>query len=259
MKRILLCAAALLGLTSVNWAAPAFINEYNAGGATVVGDWFEVVVVGAGIAGSVVDMRGWEFRVSNSPLNDGQQQQQGLFKLSQNSYWGNVQAGTIITFFKDDASTPAPRTSILGMDRFSSEGWGHTNIQVSDPTFIDVNFLMNDGDYPVDENFSQFAIFDKNSNLVFGPAGEGHAGYPGSGVKETEVFKLEANPSPLITLASPYNDGTTSTFGAPNQWTTNMVTNVQDFSAFAIPEPGSISMLILGGVLFAYRRQRGKP
>ena len=58
---------ALLGLAAAASAAPVILNEYNAGGATdVEGDWFEIVVVGGGAAGDVVDMRGWEFSIDES-------------------------------------------------------------------------------------------------------------------------------------------------------------------------------------------------
>ncbi|HEX8311833.1 MAG TPA: PEP-CTERM sorting domain-containing protein [Chthoniobacteraceae bacterium] len=257
--RSFLLAATLIctGGAAAN-AATALLNEYNAGGSTTpAGDWFEIVVVGAGISGSTVDMRGWEFRVDNTPPMLAQQRV-GAFRLSQNAYWSDVRAGTIITFFETDASTPAPPTSILQANNFGTEGWGHTNINIDDTAFIDGSFILQDVDYPIDENSSQFTILDRNGNIIFGPAGEGHAGYAGGGVNDLEVFKLEANPSPSITLASPYNDGSTSTFGAPNRWTNDGLQFTQDFSAFVIPEPGSVSMLLMGavGVLGKRRRRR---
>ena len=52
-----------------------------------------------------------------------------------------------------------------------------------------------------------------------------------SGIGSTEVFKLEEDPAPA---ANPfdglYNDGSSSTFGAPNIWSAG--TTTQDFSAF---------------------------
>lgn len=229
-------------------AASVIVNEINAGGATVPGDWFELVVVGDGTAGSTVDMRGWTLRIDNNNVTNV-----GRFVLSNDSYWSNVQAGTILTFHEDNLAGGGVDTQILGTNNFATLGWAHTNIWIGDAIYVDVGGAGYDGSFPIDQNNSQIAIFDSTLSLVFGPAGENHVGYIGSGVSASEVFKLEADPSPSITLGSPYNDGASSTFGAPNQW--NSGASSQNFAAFVIPEPASASLFLLSGLAMLRRRR----
>jgi hypothetical protein len=75
---------------------------------------------------------------------------------------------------------------------------------------------------------------------VYGPVGEGI--YPMSGIGSDEVFELEATPGTSVTPASTsYKDGTSSTFGARNLWSSGTV--LQDFSALRsaamVTEPAS--------------------
>lgn len=231
--------------------ASVIVNEINAGGASVPGDWFELVVVGNGTGGSTVDMRGWEIRIDNDGSLGA-----GYFKLSNNAYWSNVQAGTILTFHENNAAGGGVDTAILATNQFATLGWAHSNIWVSDGAYVDLTWATHDGDFPMDQDDSQVAIFDALGNLVFGPAGEHHVGYTAGGVNETEIFKLEADPSPSITLTSPYKDGSTSTFGAPNAWSSGTIT--QNFSAFVfVPEPSSVAMLLgsLGAFTLIRRRK----
>lgn len=248
MKSLLSLTVAGAALVAAVDAASVIVNEINAGGATMPGDWFEIVVVGDGTAGSTVDMRGWTFRVDNNgTLNVGR------FTLSNAAYWAAVQAGTILTFHEDNTAGGGLDTGVHLTNRFTTEGWAHTNVWVGDSTYILTTGSGYDGSFPIDQNNSQVAIFDAAATLVFGPAGEGHAGYTGGGVSASEVFKLEADPSPSITLGSPYNDGTSSSFGAPNPWASGA--SVQNFSAFVVPEP-SVAVLGLAGLLGLLRRRR---
>lgn len=218
-------------------AAPVIVNEINAGADGVDRDWFELVVVGDGTAGSTVDMRGWSLRVDNNGATGA-----GMITLSQDTYWSNVLAGTILTFIEDDVAPNGTPTSILGTNNFSTLGWAHTNVWAGDVTYVDTAAIDHDPNWPIDQTNTQIAIFDALDAPVFGPAGEGHAGYPGGGVSGTEVFKLEADPSPSIALTSPYNDGATATFGAPNAWSGGATT--QSFVAYVIPEPNSALSLL---------------
>lgn len=244
----LFAVAISLVLPSTASAASVFVNEINAGGATVLGDWFELAVVGNGTAGSTVDMRGWSIRIDNNGTTNA-----GYFTLSNAAYWSNVLAGTILTFHEDNTAGGGLDSGINIINNFSALGWAHTNIYVGDATYVNTSAVDFDGSFPIDQNNSQVAIFDSSAILVYGPSGEGQIGYVGSGVSASEVFKLEADPSTSINLTSPYNDGTSNTFGAPNQWSSGA--NTQNFSAFVVPEPSSA---LLGGValLGLMRRRR---
>lgn len=243
-----LAAGLMIGGTAN--AAPVLVNEINAGGATQAGDWFEVVVVGDGTAGSTVDMRGWSFSISE---DDGGQTVKGFFTLTNDSYWSDVVAGTILTFHEDDTAGGGADTAIQSVNNLATDGWAWTNIFVGDSTYIETGAGDYDGSFPIANDDSQIEILDNLDVTVFGPAGEGHAGYVGGGVNGSEVFKLEADPSTSITLTSNYNDGSSSTFGAPNEW--NGGSNVQNFSAFVIPEPASLVLLGLGAVSILGRRR----
>ena len=256
MKSLSFSCLTVLALGVSASAAPAFLNEYNAksdlnlSAGDQGGDWFEMAVVGAGIAGSTVDMRGWEFQIFNRPSSLEPRAKFGHFKLNSDPYWSNVLAGTIITFHEDNAAAGGVDTAILKTDRFATEGWAHTNVYVQDSRYINTSFSLHDASYPVDQNETQISIsLADGVTLVFGPAGENHAGYRGTGVSDSEVFKLEENPSPQIGLTSSFNDGSTSTFGRPNVWGTSTSPQMQDFRVFAIPEPGSAAMLGLAGGL----------
>lgn len=231
-------------------ASSVIVNEINAGGATVLGDWFELVVVGDGTPSSTVDLRGWTLRVDNNGTTGV-----GRFTLSENVYWSTVRAGTILTFHENDSANNGVDTAILATNHFSTLGWAHTNIWAGDSTYVNTAAADYDGNFPIDEKNSQVVILDRSQNIVFGPAGEGHVGYGGGGVSASEVFKLEADPSTLVTLTSPYKDGSTHTFGAPNGWTTSGFAYTQNFSAF-VPEPSSALLAVFGGC-FLLRRRRG--
>lgn len=246
--RTLLFAATVSMIPGLSSGASVIINEINAGGSTVAGDWFELVVVGDGSAGSTVDMRGWTIRVDNNGTAGT-----GRFTLSNASYWAAVQAGTILTFHEDNAAGGGVDTGIHLTDQFATQGWAHSNIHIGDGTYVNTLAGDYDGSFPIDQSNSQIALFDAAAFLVFGPAGEGHVGYVGGGVSATEVFKLEADPSVSISLGSPYNDGSTSTFGAPNEWSGGA--SRQDFSAFMVPEPASALLGFLGLAGFLRRRR----
>ena len=64
----------------------------------------------------------------------------------------------------------------------------------------------------------RLTILDSASQVVYGPAGEGSLLYPGSGVNNREIYRLETEPTASVTPASPQDDGTHSTFGSFNRW-----------------------------------------
>ena len=69
------------------------------------------------------------------------------------------------------------------------------------------------------------------------------------------MFKLEADieVSPDVDT---YNDGSSSTFGAPNVWTTDDVEMSQSFSEFrVVPEPSSFDILLVAGLMLLVRQR----
>jgi hypothetical protein len=70
--------------------------------------------------------------------------------------------------------------------------------------------------FKVSNDKSQITVRKFGGQLIFGPAGEGVA--PVSGVGNDEVWKLEETPTASTTPNSTYNDGKSSTYGAPNIW-----------------------------------------
>jgi len=178
------------------------------------GDWFELVVVA-----DHLDVRGWKLDLCDNGVCNEQ------LVFSQDPLWADLRAGTIITV-AEDVPTDA------SYDPANGDWW--INIQAIDggpSTYITPN------SFPVSNDNWQLTIHDAANGLVFGPAGEGLASDPAQGcdpppvgVNAREMFKLEADPSALVERCSQsYNDGKTSTFGAPNAW--NGGATVQSFAA----------------------------
>ncbi|MBX3740861.1 MAG: lamin tail domain-containing protein [Akkermansiaceae bacterium] len=217
-------------------SAPVLLNEYSAvaageflGGETSTavdtyfgrvagngGEWFELVVVGNGTANSKVDMRGWKLDV----LGDLGTR---TLVLSNDAYWSNVTAGTILTFTTSNTAQGGLDTQIHKTSALTSTGVLWSNIWIFDPSFISQQESTVNNRMGISSSNTRFVIRDAAGRVVFGPAGEGIAtgGVPPDtvGVNSGEVVKLEADPIPFIDpYYSPYNDGTTSSFGAPNLW-----------------------------------------
>lgn len=233
-----LAAVAALAMCSSAFGAPMILNEYNAvrdanvlkdGKADTYfgivpgngGDWMELVVIADNL-----DVRGWQIVTEQAGVPDA------AITLPADSVFASLRSGTILTI-AELVSTD------LSYDPFAGDWW--INYQAS--------FSAGDSSH---SNF-QVTILDSSSQVVFGPAGEGVN--PASGIGNDEVFKLEDTPSALITPLSNYKDGTSSSFGAPNIWSSGSVT--QDFSALrsVVPEPGS-ALVLACGLLGLLRRKR---
>jgi len=193
-------------------ASPLILNEYNAVAPTKVldngnsdsywgqilgngGDWFELVVTQ-----DHLDARGFKLVLTDDTGGPGQVTQ--TLTLSQNSLLADLRAGTIITVSEvlpDDA----------GFDQLTGDWW--INFQAAAGAG---GQFITPADFSVSHQSWQLTIKDALGQVVFGPAGEGVK--PVSGVGNDEVFKLEEDPAPYITPFAAYNDGTSSTFGAPN-------------------------------------------
>jgi hypothetical protein len=172
------------------------------------GDWFELVVTD-----DHVDMRGWELVISDDTGGAGETTQ-SLY-LTSDDLWADVRSGTIITVSEelaDDAS----------YDPYDDDWW--INVQAAD---VGTGTYISNTDFTVSNVYWQLTIKDSFGEVIFGPAGEGVA--PVTGIGNDEVFKLEEDPSAFIHPQSNYNDGTSSTFGAPNLYAAGTVE--QDFSA----------------------------
>lgn len=175
------------------------------------GDWFELVVADP----NGVDLRGWTLEISDDDNALAVQEVTDTFVLSQNAALAAVPAGTIITVAEDIADELDSSDFVMNLQANSDdEGDGFTALSQS-------NFDTNSKNW-------QLRILDAGGAVIFGPAGEGVN--PASGVGNGEVGKLEQDPSTSVTAANgAYNDGTTSTFGAPNVWSSGSM--IQDFSA----------------------------
>lgn len=269
MKCLKIAAVAGLSglLTAQAWASPIVVNEYNAvrpgnplksGGSDSYfgaingngGDWFELVVVGDGTAGSTVDMRGWTINLTlNRDVSD---LDAGNLVLSQDAYWSNVQVGTILTFTQGDSSAVNPEdsgaafglnTSINQVNNLATLGYAWTNIFVGDSQYVTAtsgvggDIMGIDSPVTADQETNDdlwFRIYDASSTLLVDRVGENAPGYPSSagGIGGDEVFRLGETPTTAITAASDYDQDTDSTFGSPN--------GGQDFSTFRFGAIGII-------------------
>jgi hypothetical protein len=168
-----------------------------------------------------LNMRGWMLDIYEGGALDE------TLDLTNHPIWSDLRSGTIITVSEDLPSN-------ISYNPAAGDWW--INVQANndaDGLYIEAsNFVVSSSNW-------QLRIRNAASQVVFGPAGEGIS--PASGISNTEIFRLEADPSVSITPASAdYDDGKNfSTFGAPNRW------GVQDFSQLRTvsPAPASITLL----------------
>ena len=103
-------------LTVLPLVSPLIVNEYNAvAGSEVLSeewsfdqrfdlvrgngdDWIELVVLGSGVAGSTLDLRGWRVVVEEDGVAAG------TIVFSSDPFWQSVQVGTILTFTESNAA-----------------------------------------------------------------------------------------------------------------------------------------------------------
>jgi hypothetical protein len=240
---ILMTGISILFCSRVAFGAPVILNEYNAvsnsnflnGGDSAVdedggrasdsyfgriqgngGNWFELVVIA-----DHLDMRRWNLDIYENGQFDE------TLVLTNHPIWSDLRSGTIIT-----VSVDVPSETSYNPE--AGDWW--INVQANndaDGQYIEAS------NFPVSSNGWQLRIRDAGGAVVFGPAGEGVS--PQTGIGNTEVFRLEDDPSDSITADSDqYDDGKDlSTFGAPNRWGT------QNFGALrnVAPVPSSITLL----------------
>ncbi len=215
-------------------AADLILNEYNAVGDTGMlegdgtdsfwgrrsgngGDWFELVVIT-----DHLDMRGWKAVLVND--TGSADESTTVLSFTNAEIWSDLRSGTIITVSEDLANNVddyRPEVGKWWINVRASANSGGTYITATD--------------IRVSNNNWQLTIRDDGDQVVFGPAGEGIA--PTSGVGNEEVLKLEEDPTASVTPTSNYNDGASSTFGLPNEWSGG--TEVQSFAALRSVVPYS--------------------
>lgn len=249
MKNVILIVVLFMPISS--FAASIILNEYNAvdsdqmlGGngydpywGSIMGnggDWFEMVVIN-----DHLDVRGWKLAIIENGIANK------TFTLSNDTLWSNLRSGTIITISEDLVTDVSFNPFTIN----TGDWW--INIQARDG--VTNNYITNPSNFSVSKDNWQLTIRDAENNIIFGPAGEGVN--PLSGVGKDEVFKLEADPSALINPMSNYKDGTSSTFGKPNKWSSGTIT--QDFTSLRtwIPEPMSLCLFSIGSILAIKRRK----
>jgi len=247
VRRFLVICLILICLNSA-FGADVILNEYNAVGSTQFlnggddivdsqggragdiyfgrvrgngGNWFELVVIT-----DHLNMSGWKLDIYENGAPDE------TLNLTDNSIWLDLRSGTIITVSEDVPSD-------ISYNPAAGDWW--INVQANDNA---TGQYIEASNFPVSSSNWQLRIRNAAGTVVFGPAGEGVS--PASGVGDTEIFKLKANPSAAITSNSPdyKDDDKLSTFGAPNQW------GLQNFAQLrtVIAQPGTISLLYPNGL-----------
>jgi hypothetical protein len=171
------------------------------------GDWIELVVVK-----DHLDLRGWRLIVRDNVGSPSVTSTTLTF--TNHAALSDLRSGTSLTVAEEVASNAS-------YDPSSGDWWLNLRSGTAgDGTYISAL------DFTVSQNNSQITVQDATGRTVFGPAGEGIV--PASGIGNNEIWKLEQDPGPATTAFSSYNDGSTSTFGSPNAWSSGA--SQQDFS-----------------------------
>ncbi len=131
----------------------------------------------------------------------------------------------------------------LSYDPVSGDVW--ININTFDATYVASTTSTEPGHvsgmFSVSSKDYVVTIVDGSSADVFGPVGEGSIYYYRDGVSQTNIMRLEDDPTPETSVVSAYDDGSAvSTFGAVNEWTicSSPTPVVQDLSALPDPSCG---------------------
>ena len=164
------------------------------------GDWFELVAV------NDTDVRGWRLETSDADSL-------ATIALSQNALWSDIPAGTIITFSQEPvtAQDGTIYNTDVSLDPDTDDWWIHIVTGTANP-------YTNQTAFPASADNWSLRIANANNITQWGPVGEG-LGALLSGVSQSEIGELEANPAPnLDPVTAPYDDGNGSTFGAPNAY-----------------------------------------
>jgi hypothetical protein len=194
-------------------------------------DWIELVVVR-----DHVDLRGWKIQwvagvgvaaADAPPIGNGNDiwwgdgtTAQGEILFSNSAAWSDLRAGTIITLIQNTTAQGGLDTD-LSFDPCRGDWWINVNINdaaLCTPSSNIAAELAAGRRLHVSEDNFWVQIADAEGMEHIGLVGENSFGWPASGINSREVGKLEADPSPSISVFSNYQDANHSTFGAPNRW-----------------------------------------
>ncbi|MFW5653687.1 MAG: hypothetical protein ACOC0P_06535 [Planctomycetota bacterium] len=171
------------------------------------GNWFELLVLA-----DDTDLRG--YRIDWTEVSDGIS---GTINFSNDAFWSNLSAGTIITITEWTTIEGGldTDTSLGGSDNWANINSFDTQYIISttsnEPGHISGQFNVSNDDW-------NMTILDDGGNLVFGPVGEGaYQSYNGRGISSTEVCSLIEDPVGSVTPAYRYTENIESTFGAANE------------------------------------------
>lgn len=254
-------------------AQPIILNEFNAVGSTRLlkdgaidttlgavvgngGNWIEFVVVE-----DHADVRGLELRwaeeTTDLPANpvwdeSRPQLEQGIIRFTDHPLWSDLRAGTILTLAENDSISNSSDEMVVSgsqtsFDPASGDWWIH--VWTLDASLIETqtnaagdgpgNFSVGNDNWEI----SLYRSATPEAERIWGPIGEAYAGF-GGGIGSDEIGKLEVDPSPSVTNFD-FNDGSSSSFGAPNLWSAGTIT--QDFTAlrsWVSSEPTGVDLAI---------------
>lgn len=202
------------------------------------GEWVEFVVTGS-TGSDTVDLRDHLFEITGNGLSH-------QIKLTDHIALSEIPAGTILTLSRN-YETNLNRTSNL-----ASTGFIWSNIWFFDPVLVDLENSIFADDPVISDLNTRVTITNGVDLIIYGPSGESVSaidtdlnGSPDTlvSVSDTEVFKLEQNPTSTVNpLFGNYSDGSSSTYGAPNLWGGGLST--QSFAGFTqANSPPRLSLL----------------
>jgi len=171
------------------------------------GDWFELVVIE-----DDVDVRGWTVEIWNE--DNGVITLDTSLTLTNATVFDGLASGTLITISEDidDDISYSP----------IHDDW-HINLRSNNALAGGYITAGSQANFAINNSDTQIAIFDAAGTPVQLRTGEGTV--PEVSVSSSEVFKLEGTPTTALTPDSAlFNDGTTSTFGLPNSWSSGAST-----------------------------------
>jgi hypothetical protein len=203
------------------------------------GDWFELVVIT-----DHLDMRNWLLDIYENGAFDE------TLNLTNNSIWSDLRSGTIITVSEDLPDD-------VSYNPAAGDWW--INVQAFDYAS---GIYIEASNFAVSNSNWQLRIRDSGGGVRFGPAGEGVS--PASGISDTEILRLEADPDASITPSSTdYDDGSDfSTFGSSNQWGQQNINQlrmvVPTSSTITVLSPNN-SEILIGGAIYQIQWQNTGP